>query len=43
MPPSCQEMNSLGLCPTNLGCGVKNPLNYTIKALRMQSVQGTQG
>ncbi|MFB6470524.1 MAG: DNA primase [Vulcanisaeta sp. AZ3] len=34
MPPSCQEMNSLGLCPTNLGCGVKNPLQYTIKALR---------
>jgi len=28
MPPSCEEMNSLGLCPTNLGCGVKNPLAY---------------
>lgn len=27
-PPSCQELNSLGLCPTNLGCGVKNPLQY---------------
>ena len=26
MPPSCQEIYSNGLCPTNLGCGVKNPL-----------------
>jgi len=40
MPPSCQEMNSLGLCPTNLGCGVKNPLQYTVKAIRkFQSMQ----
>ena len=28
MPPSCQELNSLGLCPTNLGCGVKNPIQF---------------
>jgi DNA primase large subunit len=28
MPPSCEEMNSLGLCPTNLGCGVRNPLAF---------------
>ncbi|RFA97281.1 DNA primase large subunit PriL [Pyrobaculum aerophilum] len=26
--PSCETMNSWGLCPTNLGCGVKNPLQY---------------
>ncbi len=31
MPPSCEEMNSLGLCPTNLGCGVKNPLVYGLR------------
>jgi DNA primase large subunit len=31
MPPSCEEMNSLGLCPTNLGCGVKNPLAYGLR------------
>ena len=44
MPPSCQEMNSLGLCPTNLGCGVKNPLQYTAKAIRKyQSMQKAQG
>jgi len=28
IPPSCQELNSLGLCPTNLGCGVKNPVQF---------------
>ncbi|MFP3207838.1 MAG: DNA primase [Caldivirga sp.] len=28
IPPSCQELNSLGLCPTNLGCGVKNPIQF---------------
>ncbi len=44
MPPSCQEMNSLGLCPTNLGCGVKNPLQYTVKAIRkFQSMRQAQG
>ncbi|MGC9152119.1 MAG: DNA primase [Vulcanisaeta sp.] len=44
MPPSCQEMNSLGLCPTNLGCGVKNPLQYTVKAIkRSQQAQKVQG
>ncbi|ACB40326.1 DNA primase large subunit PriL [Pyrobaculum neutrophilum] len=26
--PSCETMNSWGLCPTNLRCGVKNPLQY---------------
>lgn len=26
--PSCETMNSWGLCPTNLGCGIKNPLQY---------------
>jgi|MonGeyMetagenome_1017769.scaffolds.fasta_scaffold03783_2 DNA primase large subunit len=26
--PSCETMNSWGLCPTNLGCGVKNPVQY---------------
>lgn len=26
--PSCETMNSWGLCPTNLGCGVKNPIQY---------------
>jgi DNA primase large subunit len=31
MPPSCEEMNSLGLCPTNLGCGVKNPLAFGLR------------
>ena len=31
MPPSCEEMNSLGLCPTNLGCGVRNPLAYGLR------------
>ena len=39
MPPSCEEMNSLGLCPTNLGCGVKNPLSYTAKAMKRQVQQ----
>jgi DNA primase large subunit len=28
MPPSCEELYSLGLCPTSLGCGVRNPLSY---------------
>jgi DNA primase large subunit len=32
-------MNSLGLCPTNLGCGVKNPLSYTAKAMKRQVQQ----
>jgi DNA primase large subunit len=31
MPPSCEEMNSLGLCPTNLGCGVRNPLAFGLR------------
>jgi DNA primase large subunit len=31
MPPSCEELNSLGLCPTNLGCGVRNPLAYGLR------------
>lgn len=26
--PSCETMNSWGLCPTNLGCRVKNPIQY---------------
>ncbi|MBP1448773.1 MAG: DNA primase large subunit PriL [Thermoproteus sp.] len=26
--PSCETMNSWGLCPTNLGCGVRNPIAY---------------
>ncbi|MEZ0319082.1 MAG: DNA primase large subunit PriL [Pyrobaculum sp.] len=26
--PSCETMHSWGLCPTNLGCGVKNPVQY---------------
>jgi DNA primase large subunit len=26
--PSCETMASWGLCPTNLGCGVKSPLRY---------------
>ncbi|ADN50680.1 DNA primase, large subunit [Vulcanisaeta distributa DSM 14429] len=44
MPPSCHEMNSLGLCPTNLGCGVKSPLQYTAKAIKKyQSMQQAQG
>jgi DNA primase large subunit len=32
LPPSCQEMNTLGLCPTNLGCGTRNPLQYYAKS-----------
>jgi Eukaryotic-type DNA primase, large subunit len=31
MPPSCEELYSLGLCPTNLGCGVRNPLAYGLR------------
>jgi DNA primase large subunit len=30
--PSCETMNSWGLCPTNLGCGVKNPIQYGRRA-----------
>ncbi|AFA38238.1 Eukaryotic-type DNA primase, large subunit [Pyrobaculum oguniense TE7] len=26
--PSCETMNSWGLCPTNLGCGIRNPVVY---------------
>ncbi|MBP1448877.1 MAG: DNA primase [Thermoproteus sp.] len=26
--PRCETMSSWGLCPTNLGCGVRNPLYY---------------
>lgn len=26
--PSCETMASWGLCPTNLGCGVKSPVQY---------------
>lgn len=26
--PSCETMNTWGLCPTNLGCGIKNPIQY---------------
>lgn len=26
--PSCETIASWGLCPTNLGCGVKNPAQY---------------
>ncbi|WP_069806888.1 DNA primase [Vulcanisaeta thermophila] len=37
MPPSCEEMNSLGLCPTNMGCGVKNPLQYASRAVARQA------
>lgn len=32
LPPSCQEMNTLGLCPTNLECGTRNPLQYYAKS-----------
>lgn len=32
--PSCETMNSWGLCPTNLGCGVKNPVQYGRRASR---------
>ncbi len=41
MPPNCDELNSLGLCPTNLGCGVKNPLVYT--AIRLRKSGGNGG
>jgi len=30
--PSCDTMNSWGLCPTNLGCGIKNPVQYGRRA-----------
>jgi DNA primase large subunit len=26
--PNCETMRAWGLCPTNLGCGVKNPMQY---------------
>jgi DNA primase large subunit len=26
--PNCETMRSWGLCPTNLGCGVRNPIQY---------------
>ncbi|WP_291764653.1 DNA primase [Caldivirga sp. UBA161] len=38
-PPSCQELNSLGLCPTNLGCGVKNPVQFIRGSTK---VEGTE-
>jgi len=43
MPPSCEEMNSLGLCPTNLGCGVKNPLAYGLSGGGKKGRRGKRG
>ncbi|ABL88028.1 DNA primase large subunit [Pyrobaculum islandicum DSM 4184] len=35
--PSCETMHTWGLCPTNLGCGVKNPLQYGRKSIIKKS------
>ncbi|NPB01146.1 MAG: DNA primase [Crenarchaeota archaeon] len=37
LPPNCDELQSLGLCPTEGKCGVKNPLTYVIKRLKMRA------
>ncbi len=34
MPPSCSDLISLGLCPVNGGCKVKNPLAYYVRSSR---------
>ncbi len=34
LPPNCDELQSLGLCPTGGSCGVKNPLVYTMRKLK---------
>ncbi len=34
LPPNCDELRSLGLCPTDGKCGVKNPLGYVIRKLK---------
>ncbi len=34
MPPNCDELISLGLCPVNGACNVKNPLVAYAKSLR---------
>ena len=34
MPPNCDELISLGLCPVNGACGVKNPLVAYARSLR---------
>ncbi|ABW01664.1 DNA primase large subunit [Caldivirga maquilingensis] len=38
-PPSCQELNSLGLCPTNLGCGVKNPIQFIRGSTKVEGAE----
>jgi len=43
LPPSCQEMNSLGLCPTNLGCGTRNPLQYYAKSRKTTQSRQEEG
>ncbi|NPA23938.1 MAG: DNA primase [Crenarchaeota archaeon] len=34
LPPSCDELRSLGLCPTEGKCRVKNPLGYVVKMMK---------
>ncbi len=34
LPPNCDELKSLGLCPVEGKCNVKNPLSYVLKKLR---------
>ena len=41
--PSCETMNSWGLCPTNLGCGVKNPLRYNATKTQSPRLRGLKG
>ncbi len=36
MPPNCDELNSLGLCPNNMACSVKNPLIAYIKSIKVR-------
>ena len=45
LPPNCDELNSLGLCPNNLACGVKNPLAYYSRMIRKlkRKEKSTQG
>ncbi|MEM1519204.1 MAG: DNA primase large subunit PriL [Pyrobaculum sp.] len=35
--PNCETMNTWGLCTTNLGCGIKNPLQYGIQTVKKSS------
>ncbi|NPA70174.1 MAG: hypothetical protein GXO26_05135 [Crenarchaeota archaeon] len=34
LPPNCNELRSLGLCPVDGKCEVKNPLAYVLKMLK---------